>query len=186
MAGVSVKLDKRFYTQARGVFERYVFDVGVLEDGPHLNPISAQGARKKGWKKDVGLSIEAAKLAGGLKSFAGGPARRVGIQSDATLSEVSASVRERLGINIYQAPFSSAKNKDILNFSKSFFDLCAGRGEKRRVENYLQAIVRNPILRGDYGKNSPKAAKAKGFNRLLIDTGQLFKAIIAKVRIKDV
>lgn len=158
MAGVEIKLDGRFFKQAKGVFEKYTFDVGVLEDKAH------KVARKQ------------------LKVFAGGPARRTGARpSGLTIGQVSERVRKHTGINIYQAPFASKKNADILKFTKSFFELCAGRGQKKRCENLLQAIVRNPILRGDYGRNSKLTAKIKGFNRLLIDTGQLFQAIKARV-----
>jgi hypothetical protein len=45
----------------------------------------------------------------------------------------------------------------------------------------LQAIVRNPILRGDYGKNKKETIKRKGFDRYMIDTGQFFNSIIARV-----
>jgi hypothetical protein len=160
MAGVQIKLDRRFYTQAKGVIEKYSFDVGVLRDGSHKNAVTKSK---------------------GLKSFAGGPARRTGRRASYTLSEVSESLRNRTGINFYTRPFRAKKNRDILLFMKRFFDLCAGRGEAKRLENALQAIVRNPILRGDYGSNSAKTVKAKGFNRLMIDTAQLFRSIKAKV-----
>jgi hypothetical protein len=56
-----------------------------------------------------------------------------------------------------------------------------GRSEMKRVQNLLQAVIRNPILRGDYGRNAMSTARNKGFNRLFIDTGQFFRAIKAKV-----
>lgn len=158
-----IKLDKRFQKQAKGVFEKYQFQVGVLIDTSHKEP------------------------AKGLKGYAGGPARRTSNKnSGMTISEVSQDLRKRTGINFYTRPFSSKKNKDILNFVKVFFDLCAGRTQAKRAENFLQAIVRNPILRGDYGSNTPQTAKIKGFNRFMIDTSQLFRAITAKVQVKRV
>ncbi len=159
MSDVTIKLDRRVYKQARGAYEKYHFDVGVLQDRPHFQPGK------------------------GKKTLAGGPARRTGRkESGMSVSQVSESLRKNTGINFYTQPFQSRKNKDILNFTKSFFKLCGGRaGEKRRTENLLQAVVRNPIVRGDYGNNSKLTATIKGFNRLMIDTGQLFKAIQAKV-----
>jgi hypothetical protein len=163
MAGVELKLDGRFLKQARGVFEKYTFDVGILQDRPHFQ---AKGKTK------------------GLKSFAGGPARQISHKpSGMSISEVSEELRKNLVTNFYTRPFKSKNNKDILRFTKSFFDLCSGRGERRRCENLLQAVVRNPILRGDYGRNTRATAKAKGFNRLMIDTAQLFQAIQARVRV---
>ncbi len=160
---ITIQLDRRFSTQARGVFEKYNFLVGVLQDREHYLPEA------------------------GLKSYAGGPVRKTsGQPSGKSVSEVSHDLRARIGINFYIKPFSSTKNKDILNFAKSFFDLCAGRTQAKRAENYLQAIVRNPILRGDYGKNTQATAKIKGFNRFMIDTAQLFRNITAKVQVKSV
>jgi hypothetical protein len=161
-----IKLDRRFSKQAKGVFEKYEFQVGIIQDSPHKQ------------------AIDQSK---GLKSYAGGPARKTSNKnSGMTISEVSQDLRKRTGINFYTKPFSSKKNKDILQFVKVFFDLCAGRTQAKRVENLLQAIVRNPILRGDYGKNTPNTAKTKGFNRFMIDTAQLFRAITSKVKVNRV
>jgi hypothetical protein len=163
---MNLKLDRRFTTQAKGVFEKYDMQVGVLLDSVHKRPLPKVR---------------------GLKVYAGGPARKVSSKSSGkSISEVSESLRKNSGVNFYTAPFQSKKNKDILAFSKVFFQLCAGKTQAKRSENYLQAIVRNPILRGDYGMNNPKTARAKGFNRFMIDTSQLFKAIIAQVKVKRV
>ncbi len=163
---MKIHLDRRFEKQAKGVYEKYDFHVGVLVDGPHKQ------------------AVDSSK---GLKSYAGGPARKVSPKpSGETISQVSESLRKHLGINFYTKPFQARKNKDILAFTKAFFDLCAGRSQAKRAENLLQAIVRNPILRGDYGRNKTITARIKGFNRLMIDTAQLFRAITAKVTVKRV
>jgi hypothetical protein len=54
------------------------------------------------------------------------------------------------------------------------------------MENLAQAIIRNPILRGDYGSNSALTRKIKGFDRFMFDTGQLFQSIKAKVLKRNV
>ncbi len=158
MSGIKIELDRRFAKKAKGVYEKYTFEVGVLVDGVHKNP------------------------AKGIKSYAGGPARKVSFTGSMSISEVSESLRKHTGINFYTQPFKSQKNKDVLAFTKEFFELCAGRSQPKRAENLLQAIIRNPILRGDYGSNSSLTAKIKGFNRFMIDTAQLFRAITAKVK----
>lgn len=158
---MTIKLDRRFAKQAKGVFEKYEFHVGVLQDAPHK---------------------QAQTLEKGLKSYAGGPARKVlNKSSGMTVSQVSEDLRKRTGINFYTKPFSAKKNKDILSFTNAFFEVCTGRSQPKRAENLLQAIIRNPMLRGDYGRNTAGTAKAKGFNRFMIDTAQLFRAIAAKV-----
>jgi len=163
------KLDKRFEKQARGRIERFSFDVGVLQDRPHK--VAKPASR-------------------GLKSFAGGAARKTGSKSSGqSIAEVSESLRKETRINFYTKPFSSRNNAEIVRFVASFFKLISQGGklkEKKRLENLLQAVVRNPILRGDYGRNSKQTENRKGFNRFMIDTGQLFKAIVARVRIKSV
>lgn len=161
-SSVVMQLDRRFLTRVRGRFEKYQFDVGVLQDRPHLQPKSKNA---------------------GFKSFSGVKARKVSRKpGPLSVAQVSASVRRRTGINIFTHPFKSKKNADINKFSKSFFELCSGKGERTRCQNLLQAIVRNPILRRDYGGNSKTTVKIKGFSHRFIDTGQLFKNIKAIAR----
>lgn len=160
---MNIQLDKRFKKNVQGIFEKYSFQVGVLDDRAHKQPGK------------------------GIKSYAGGPARKTSSkQSGMSIADVSESLRKRTGINFYTLPFQSKKNKDILAFTKEFFNLCGGRSQPRRAETLLQAIVRNPILRGDYGRNTKITEKIKGFNRFMIDTAQLFRAITAKVSVKSV
>ena len=57
-------------------------------------------------------------------------------------------------------------------------------GKRHRTLAALRAVVRNPMLKGEYGPNKPSTIRAKGFDRFSIDTGQLYTAIGAKVRVK--
>lgn len=165
-----IQLDKRFQKKVKGMFEKYQFEVGILDDKDHKQ--AKVGKRGLGGK-DV------------LKTFASGPARKQsGKSSGKTISEVSAENRKRMGFNYLTRPFED-QGSDIIKFSNEFFKMVFGISKtKKRAENLLQAIVRNPILRGDYGPNSPLTQKIKGFDRAMIDTTQLFKAIVAKCTIK--
>ncbi len=168
---MKIELNKRFKKNITGKFGKYVFEVGILEDKPHKLP-------KRGVTGLKGQEV--------IKTYAGGPARTVSNKpSGLSVSDVSKSFRQHLGFNYLSRPFRSKSKSqaDILKFSKSFFDLVFGRSEKKRCENLLQAIVRNPILRGDYGNNSALTKKIKGFDRLGIDTAQLFKSIRAQTKI---
>lgn len=157
-AAVDLKLDKRFKHRVKGVLERYSFDIGVLQNTAHRLPGK------------------------GLKSMAGGLARKTSKKtSGQTISDVSALARKNTGINFYTRPFRLKKNREILRFTQNFFKFVLRKSHKQQLINTLQAVVRNPILRGDYGRNKAVTAKIKGFNRLFIDTGQLFKAIKARV-----
>jgi hypothetical protein len=165
---MQLKLDPRFKKKLQGRFGKYDFEVGVLDDGIHKEPARGQRGQKG---QDV------------ISTYAGGPVRKKGKASSKTISEISAANRERLGFNYLSEPFKK-KSDDIIKFTNEFFKLVFGKSEKRRAENLLQAIVRNPILRGDYGGNSPLTQKIKGFNRGMIDTAQLFKALKARCTIR--
>ncbi len=159
---MKLELDKRFKDKAKGRFGKYEFEVGVLQNGPHKKPRSRKA---------------------GFKSFSGGPARKTGAGTNGTLNEISKL--NRVKKNYLLAPFKK-KSSEIIKFSREFFKMCFGKTEPKRAVNFLQAIVRNPILRGDYGPNRATTVKIKGFDRYMIDTGQLFKAIMARVKIKNV
>lgn len=151
------------------MFGKYQFEVGVLVDKPHYLP-------KRGVPGLGGQEI--------IKTYAGGPAReQTRKPSGLSIAQVSESLRKTLGFNYLTEPFKSSKNKDILKFTETFFNLVFGRSKQKRAENLLQAIVRNPMLRGDYGSNSALTQAIKGFDRKTIDTGQLFKNITARCKV---
>lgn len=139
----------------------YKFEVGILQNAP-------KKLRKKG----------------ATKSFAGLTINASGKQSPkkTTVSYVGA-VLEKYHMKWLRNPF---KNKGLNEDVKKVVDELAAQvfGKKtkdnKKLENAVQAVVRNPILRGDYGGNATSTIGQKGFNKLGIDTGQFFKAIKAK------
>lgn len=166
---MNIRLAKGFQNRLQGRFGKFDFQVGVLEDGPHKVPKTG----KRGLK---GTDV--------LTTYAGGPVRKKSTKpGPLTISEVSKANRDHLGFNYLTEPFKK-KTSEIIKFANEFFKLAFGRSEKKRAENLLQAIVRNPILRGDYGSNAALTKKIKGFDRKMIDTAQLFKAIKAVCRVK--
>jgi hypothetical protein len=169
---VKIELDKRFVKKLEGRFGKYSFEVGVLDDGPYLEP-------KRGERGLKGADV--------ISQYAGGPVRqKTRRDSGQTISDVSRENRARLGVNYLAEPFKGkGKNSDLMRFTKEFFKLAFGRSEKKRCENMLQAIVRNPILRGEYGRNSETTKKIKGFERPMIDTAQLFRALKAICRTRS-
>ncbi len=174
---MKLTIDPKFKKHIEARFGRYHFRVGVLEDKPHKKAkIGQRGLQGK----DV------------LTNYAGIPIRKTQNQLDGlTISEVSAANRKRMGFNYLKKPFER-KNDEIIKFMNAFFQMAIGAtkypkaSSMRRCENLLQAIVRNPMLRGDYGPNSPLTQKIKGFDRYMIDTAQLFKAIKAKAWVSRV
>lgn len=139
---------------------KYEVEVGILEDGP-----------EKKWKPEQ-------------KNFHGGPANKTaGNAKDSTLRDVFA--KWNLRYQLLLAPLRAAGNKDVVEvIGRMVADLGTLGKQKQQFLNAVQALIRNPIMRGDYGKNSKEWAKAKGFNRLLINTGAMFNAI--KARFKNV
>lgn len=51
----------------------------------------------------------------------------------------------------------------------------------RKIKNSLKAVIVKPILTSMYGYNTQETADKKGFNKLLVDTGQTVKAIEVRI-----
>lgn len=169
---MQLKLRKNFAEKVQARYERFQMEVGILEDGPHKLP------------KERPAGAE--NFNANLSSYAGGPVRKKSSEAGPlTIAQVSAANRDRTGVNYLTHPFEQ-KDSEIIQFSQAFFKMASGKATtmRKRVENLLQAIVRNPILRGEYGKQARSTTREKGFVRPMIDTGQLFKAIKASVKVK--
>lgn len=137
---------------------KYSFEVGILEDG--------------GTRKGVPKT---------MSTYAGGPVRS-GRKDGGSMNDRARDLIQRYGW--LRKPFTKESNSAIREFANNYVKEIGkqhGTPNKKRLENLMQAIVRNPILRGDYGHNSPVTVKIKGFDRVMIDTGTFFRAIKAKL-----
>lgn len=136
--------------------DKYESEIGILEDKP------------------------AAKWKGPQRTLYGGPAnKQAGQNKETTLRALMAKFNNTY--NILLAPWQSAENKDVLRvIDRMVADINKGGKMKQSFLNAMQAVVRNPILRGDYGDNTKATEATKGFNRLMINTGKFFSNI--KVR----
>lgn len=160
-------MDIKAMDQLQAQIDKYDIQVGVFDNIPRKKPINGKN--------------------GGVSTLAGGPIRKT---RPAVYPSMSMEVAEDLQAKFHwlDRPFraSNEKSKDIVRFTDYFIaSICKedrSAAALRRISNLIQAIVRNPITRGDYGRNSAKYAKVKGFNRLLFDTGQFFKSIVGKVK----
>lgn len=142
------------------------FEVGVLDDKPHMAPIEQR-------------LFETPQL----RTYAGGPVRKTSRKpSGVATSQVLIDNMERTNHNFLLEPFQK-KNSEIMKFTRYFLQYIVGKpgASIKRIENLLQAIVRNPILNQEYGKNTSTTADNKGFDRHLFDTGQMFKSIRARM-----
>lgn len=164
---MDIKLGKAWMKRLEGRINSFEFEVGILEDKDYRSPV-------------VSPRFEEPQLG----SYAGGPVRKTSRQnSGQKIGDILVDNMKRLNINILLRPFQE-KNSEIMKFTDYFLRLVVQRPgiSIKRVENLLQAIVRNPILKQEYGRNSRVTADEKGFNRHLFDTGQTFKAIKARVK----
>ena len=163
---MKMELSKSFVKKLENRIGRYEFEVGVLEDKSHY------------------MAQEAALFGDSpTRDYAGGPVRKATRQeSGKTVGEVLVDNMERLNINLLSRPFQD-QSSEIMKFTRAFLQMATGgKISLKRVENLLQAVVRNPILKQEYGSNSSFTADNKGFDRHLFDTGQMFKAIKARAR----
>lgn len=134
-------------------------NVGVLVDGPAAK-----------WKRE--------QAAGQL---AGGPHNKIAGNAATSLREVMDKMVVRF--NLLLAPWRNRNNQDARDVTNALIDeLNHGCPKRNRLPNAVQAVIRNPIVRQEYGDNTAGWAQKKGFNRLLINTGRLFRAIVARFK----
>lgn len=149
----------------QGKLDKYKFKVGILENKQHYAPLRQGTTGKKG------LPI--------LYNYAGLFLYKHGKKPDGTLWGIAKKLDA--AYKWLRKPFLLRKNQDLISVINFMIDDMNGRESKQRMVNAIQAVVRNPILRGDYGRNSRDWAKKKGFNKLMFMTGQFFKNIQARL-----
>lgn len=151
-----------------GEIGKFKFQVGILENKQHYAPM----------KRLIGTNNGKPVYAKSWYNYAGIKLLRQGSKVDGTLFGVAREMDA--AYKWLRKPFELRKNTDLLLVINYIVDNLNGRNVRQQILNALQAVVRNPILRGDYGRNSQKTAKYKGFNKLMMSTGQLFKNIKAR------
>ena len=137
------------------------------------------------YKFEVGILKDEAKKIPNRESSANYAGLKISGTKGRSTTNTVVKVAKRMD-NLFgwlQKPFNDGKNKDVNDVVKELSSQVFHKKSKnlKRLENAVQAVIRNPILRGDYGNNSSITAKEKGFNKLGIDTGQFFKSIKAKI-----
>lgn len=135
-------------------------EIGILQDRPEVESLS----KKEGLKR---LTSSQLALKAGRKSIT-------------TVVEIFKKFDKKY--KLLTAPFEKDQNKEVVNMLDQMIKEINGTATNiRRIENTAQAVVRNPILRGDYGSNKETTEEIKGFNKLFIRTGTMFKQIKARV-----
>ena len=152
-----------------GEISKFKFDVGILQNKPHFEVL----------KRKIGTKNGKPVYAKSWYQYAGLHLLRHNNEPDGTLNSVASEMDEMF--KWLRKPFLLKKNKDLIWVINFMVDIMNGKNNRRRIENAIQAVVRNPILRGDYGKNSRKNAIEKGINKILMRTRQLFKNVKTRV-----
>ncbi len=135
--------------------DKYKVELGVLEDKPKV--------------------VEAEK--GNYKTYAGLKLLKETKKYNGRLVDVAVELDKKYKWLRY--PFLVKNNQDVVKVVNDIVRCINGKADKQRVLNGMQAIVRNPILRNQHGMNTLARERQKGFNKLLMATGQFFKAIKA-------
>lgn len=163
---MKIQMQSSWTKKLKRQVEKYEMEVGILDDKPHMAPLDTP----------IGTPPK-------LGSYAGGPVRRsTRVPDGKSIGEILVENMERTQTNYLLEPFRK-KSSDIMKFTTYFLKYIVGGlgAAPKRVENLVQAIVRNPILKQEYGNNTSTTADNKGFDRHLIDTGQTFKQIKARI-----
>lgn len=109
-------------------------------------------------------------------------ATQAGRSKQARLAEVLAYLNRKRGI--LDEALEQAGQEEISEMAELFVKLVmepgAGTLTVKKLENVVLAIVRNPIIRREYGPNAPATIEKKGFDRFGVNTGTLMKSIEAK------
>ncbi len=132
-----------------------------------------------------------------LKSFQGKQASRIQAgkkgKSPLKLTKLAEYMDARYGV--FSKAENHFQNQDVIRVTNELVGLFnAGSSSPemiRRIESGARALIRNPIMRKDYGSNSPTTVKGgvgynghktegKGFDWAMVDTGTFFNSIKAQ------
>ena len=136
--------------------DKYQAEVGILEDQPKHKAVS-----------------------GKFKMYAGQRLAVEGGRTNETLVDVARRLDQRF--KWLERPWRLPENQAVQQVVNDIVEsINMNHVGKRRVLNGIQAVVRNPILANYYGGNSEKTIRIKGFDKLLMWTGQFLKNIKAR------
>lgn len=104
-------------------------------------------------------------------------------KSDKTLKQLALELDTQRGI-FTRFKIRNKYNKDVTDVAELFAELVGNTDNPppaliKQLENACRAMIRNPLLYGAYGGNSPSWAAIKGNNKFGIATGTLFGNITA-------
>ncbi|CAH9011604.1 putative neck protein [Vibrio phage 236O40-1] len=118
----------------------------------------------------------------GLKTLrgTGEKARKIKTRSKTlSLRQLAVYLDARYGV--FTDAINNANNLDLNQVTQEMIKAFTGGDvEKRRIENAAIALIRNPIMRKDFGSNMRETSRAKTFDWPMVDTGTFFLNIKAE------
>ncbi|MGD1335042.1 hypothetical protein ACP6H1_21745 [Vibrio harveyi] len=132
-----------------------------------------------------------------LKSFQGKSASRVMVGSKGRSNLKMTKLAEFLDARyrVFSDAETNFKNQDVVRVTNELVKMLNSEQATpemiRRIESAARALVRNPIMRKDFGSNSRSTVKGgvgynghkvegKGFDWAMVDTGSFFNSIRAQ------
>ncbi|MGD1455301.1 hypothetical protein [Vibrio harveyi] len=131
-----------------------------------------------------------------LKSFQGKSASRVMVgakgRTNLKMTKLAEYLDERY--RVFSDAEKNFKNQDVVRVTNELVKMLNSDQVSpeliRRIESAARALIRNPIMRKDFGSNSQKTVKGgvgynghkvegKGFDWPMVDTGSFFNSIKA-------
>lgn len=97
-----------------------------------------------------------------------------------SLRKLASKLEKKRGI--FSSVLSNTNNKELVSLVQFFAIINKTEKQIRQLEKACKALVRNPILLGDYNPNSKSWTKKKGFNHYGIATGTFLKNIDARFK----
>lgn len=132
---------------------RYTVQAGVLEDKPAAKPAEGTTRRPMGEVR-----------------------KRKGQAQGVSLRDLMAKFNT--SYNILLAPWRNPNNKEVAQVVDDIAKDLNHKGRwLARIKAGVQAVIRNPIKRKEYGSNTQATQKRKGFDWLFVQTGKLFENI---------
>lgn len=164
MIELKFNLPPDFFDDQLREFEAQRVKVGVLQD----RPVAIPQNKSKGHSRLKGTQYLRRKIKRQNKDD---------LENAMALTKLAEILDKQYGF-ISETPLLP-NNADLMKVMDELKVIFNGEPNPRRIENAAIAMIRNPIIRMDYGGNSSLTVEEKGFDRPMVDTGTLFSNISA-------
>ena len=159
MFKLNIEIKGTFLDHEVRAFERQRVTVGILDGGEMARNAQPKSKGFKNFPTGRALKIKSKSKTLTMKNLVKMLDKKYGFVSDAAVNE---------------------KNADLILVMNELKQIFNGKVNPRRIENGAIALVRNQIMRKDFGDNKESTIKQKGFDQPLVRTGAMFKSIKAR------